>query len=194
MSKEIDNPVAVLSDYIRGIKGIADEVLDPIEAIHNSGRAIPPSRRLSEGHMYMYTYNPATKTDLPYYDVLPLVIMLERKAKGFFGFNLHYLEPRLRSTVLNRLISQRAQQTEDFTRLRIDYEYLKDKPQYVPLVPCYKYYRFNRISSKVVEIEFEDWAKVSAMPIEVFRKSSKRRVFDESRKTIRKEKKRRGKN
>ena len=32
MSKEIDNPVAVLSDYIRGIKGIADEVLDPIEA------------------------------------------------------------------------------------------------------------------------------------------------------------------
>ena len=47
MSKEIDNPVAVLSDYIRGIKGIADDVLDPIEAIHNSG-IIPPSRRLSE--------------------------------------------------------------------------------------------------------------------------------------------------
>ena len=72
--------------------------------------------------------------------------------------------------------------------------YLKDKPQYISLVPCYKYYRFNRVSSKVVEIEFEDWSTVAALPIEVFRKSSKRRVFDDSRRAIRKEKKRRGKN
>ncbi len=194
MSKDIDNPVALLSDYIRGIKGESKDLLDPIQQIHSTGRDIPRSTRLSEGHLYLFTYNPVTKRKLPYYDTLPLVLMLERKNDGFFGVNLHYLDPRLRSVMLNRLIDSRLQKTEDFARIRVDYEYLKDKPQYVPLVPCYKYYRFNRISSKVVEIEFEDWSTIAAMPIEIFRKTSKRRVFADSRRIIREEKKRRGKN
>ena len=194
MSKEVENPVALLSDYIRGIKGEVEYILDPIEQIHSGARDIPKSTRLSEGHLYLFTYNPVTKRDLPYYDSLPLVLMLERKDKGFFGVNLHYLEPKRRSAVLNTLISSRLQQTDDFARVRVDYEYLKDKPQYISLVPCYKYYRFNRVSSKVVEIDFKDWSTVAALPIEVFRKSSKRRVFDDSRRAIRKEKKRRGKN
>tara|TARA_R110001592_G_scaffold70567_2_gene216144 strand:+ start:105 stop:689 length:585 start_codon:yes stop_codon:yes gene_type:complete len=194
MSKDIDDPVALLSDYIRGIKGEAEKVLDPIEKIHSTGRDIPHSTRLSVGHLYLFTYNPATKRKLPYYDTLPLMLMLERKNDGFFGMNLHYLDPRLRTSILNRLVSSRLQENDEFARLRIDYDYLKDKPQYIPLVPCYKYYRFNRVSSKVVEIEFEDWSTVAAMPIEIFRKSSKRRVFADSRKMIREEKKRRGKN
>ena len=194
MSKDIDNPVALLSDYIRGIKGESKDLLDPIQQIHSTGRDIPRSIRLSEGHLYLFTYNPVTKRKLPYYDTLPLVLMLERKKDGFFGVNLHYLDPRLRSAMLNRLIDSRLQKTEDFARIRVDYEYLKDKPQYLPLVPCYKYYRFNRISSKVVEIEFEDWSTIAAMPIEIFRKTSKRRVFADSRRIIREEKKRRGKN
>ena len=42
MSKEVENPVALLSDYIRGIKGEVEDILDPIEQIHNKTQCRPP--------------------------------------------------------------------------------------------------------------------------------------------------------
>ena len=49
------------------------------------------ARTLTVGKMYMFSYDPKTKADLPYYDTVPLVIITEPMPNGFSGINLHYL-------------------------------------------------------------------------------------------------------
>ena len=55
------------------------------------------------GRMYFYFYDPKTKDMLPYYDRFPLVIPIERYSDGFLGLNLHYISPRQRFFLLDKL-------------------------------------------------------------------------------------------
>ena len=55
------------------------------------------------GRMYFYFYNPKWKDSLPYYDRFPLVIPIERYQDGFLGLNLHYIHPKQRIILLDKL-------------------------------------------------------------------------------------------
>ena len=55
------------------------------------------------GRMYFYFYDPKTKDMLPYYDRFPLVIPIERYSDGFLGLNLHYISPKQRVILLDKL-------------------------------------------------------------------------------------------
>ena len=56
------------------------------------------------GKMYFYFYDPKTKERLPYYDRFPLVIPIEEYKDGFLGLNLHYIHPKSRINLLDKLI------------------------------------------------------------------------------------------
>ena len=62
------------------------------------------ARQLEVGKMYMFTYDPKWKADLPYYDTVPLVIITEPFPGGFSGINLHYLPPMVRARLLDKLL------------------------------------------------------------------------------------------
>ena len=53
--------------------------------------------KMAGGGMFMYYYDPKWKDKLPYYDQFPLTIMVEKAPGGFYGLNLHYLNPILRA-------------------------------------------------------------------------------------------------
>ncbi|MEK9888327.1 MAG: hypothetical protein VW735_06270, partial [Gammaproteobacteria bacterium] len=55
------------------------------------------------GRMYMFQYDPKGKDTLPYYDVFPLIFVLEKYSDGFLGMNLHYLPPVFRARLMDRL-------------------------------------------------------------------------------------------
>ena len=55
------------------------------------------------GHMYFYFYDPKTKDSMPYYDRFPLVIPIEQYKDGFLGLNLHYIHPKHRIILLDKL-------------------------------------------------------------------------------------------
>ena len=55
------------------------------------------------GKMYFYFYDPKTKDSMPYYDRFPLVIPIERYNDGFLGLNLHYIHPKQRILLLDKL-------------------------------------------------------------------------------------------
>ena len=55
------------------------------------------------GKMYFYFYNPKLKDSLPYYDKFPLTIPMEQYQNGFLGLNLHYIHPKQRITLLDKL-------------------------------------------------------------------------------------------
>ena len=49
------------------------------------------------GRMFMYFYDPKHKKTLPYYDRFPLIFMVEKAERGFYGLNLHYLPHKQRA-------------------------------------------------------------------------------------------------
>ena len=59
--------------------------------------------RMSLGRMYFFVYNPKHKATLPYYDMFPLVLPVERYSNGFLGINFHYLAPKDRAFLLDEI-------------------------------------------------------------------------------------------
>ena len=55
------------------------------------------------GGMYFYVYDPKTKNEMAFYDKFPLVIPVEKYSDGFLGLNLHYIHPRSRLALLDKL-------------------------------------------------------------------------------------------
>ena len=55
------------------------------------------------GGLYFFFYNPKLRDDLPYYDIFPLVIPIEKYHDGFLGLNLHYLPIRYRQLLIQKL-------------------------------------------------------------------------------------------
>ena len=76
--------------------------------------------RFQVGGMYYFYYDPKTKDDLPYYDRFPLVIPIENYKDGFLGLNLHYIHPRQRIILLDKLSETSSNKTfDERTKLKI---------------------------------------------------------------------------
>src|SRR6056300_1160522 len=72
------------------------------------------------GKMYFYFYDPKTKERMKYYDNFPLVIPVEEYKDGFLGLNLHYIHPKSRINLLDKL-SDTANNSryDESTKLRL---------------------------------------------------------------------------
>jgi hypothetical protein len=135
------------------------------------------------GRMYFYFYDPKTKDMLPYYDRFPLVIPIELYPNGFLGLNLHYISPKQRIILLDKL-SEFANNNDydETTKLRLTYEMLKNATRIFEKTPCVKKYLWKHIESRFVEITADEWDIAAMLPYEWFYGSTKERVWTESRK------------
>jgi hypothetical protein len=67
---------------------------------------------LKPGYFYMFTYESKLYNEirkngnrkLAYYDEYPLILVLKVGREGFLGFNFHYLHPKIRLRVMDKLI------------------------------------------------------------------------------------------
>ena len=93
------------------------------------------------GRMYFYFYDPKTKDKLPYYDRFPLVLPIEQYNDGFLGLNLHYIHPKQRIILLDKL-SEYANNTkfDKTTKLRLSYDLLSRASKTNEVNPCIKRY------------------------------------------------------
>ena len=135
------------------------------------------------GKMYFYFYDPKTKDSMPYYDRFPLVIPIERYPDGFLGLNLHYIHPKHRIILLDKL-SETATNSrfDEKTRLRVNYEYLISSSRAFEAMPCIKRYLFSHIQSRFLEISANEWDIAALLPMETFAKASASKVHADSRK------------
>ena len=135
------------------------------------------------GKMYFYFYDPKTKDMLPYYDRFPLVIPIERYSDGFLGLNLHYIHPKQRIILLDTLSSVATDNRfDENTKLKINYQYLKNASRAFEATPCIKRYLSNHIQSRFVQIHANEWDIAALLPVERFEKASTSRVWSDSRK------------
>ena len=135
------------------------------------------------GRMYFYFYDPKTKDTMPYYDRFPLVIPIERYNDGFLGLNLHYIHPKNRMVLLDKLSDTISNDTYDEnTKLKINYRYLAAASRVFESTPCIKRYLFTQIESRFLEITADEWDIAALLPVESFVGASTSKVYADSRK------------
>lgn len=133
------------------------------------------------GHMYIFSYDPKTKDDLPYYDRLPLIFPFRIVGSSMYGINMHYLPPVYRAQLMDALYSTVSDtKYDENTRLRITYDILTKASRYRFFKPCVKQYLNSHIRSRLVKIQPTEWDMALFLPLERFQKASKQRVFKES--------------
>ena len=133
------------------------------------------------GKMYFYFYDPKTKDTMPYYDRFPLVIPIESYNDGFLGLNLHYISPKYRMTLLDKLSVTASNNTYDErTKLRLNYRYLANASRVFEATPCIKRYLYGHIQSRFLEITADEWDIAALLPMESFVGASTSKVHAES--------------
>lgn len=131
--------------------------------------------QVEPGGMYLVHYDPKHKKTLPYYDIFPLIVPVERYDDGILGLNLHYLPPILRASLLDALMD---------SDLETSYKIMQSASRYKHFQPCIKRYLGNHFRGRFVKIEEEAWAVATFLPVEQFEKASKQKVWSDSRKKV----------
>ena len=135
------------------------------------------------GNMYFYFYDPKTKNSLPYYDRFPLVLPIEQYSDGFLGLNLHYIHPKQRIILLDKLSEYASNDRYDkTTKLRLSYAALSSAAKIFEAQPCIKRYLFNHVQSRFLEISADEWDIASLLPMESFVGATTGKVYADSRK------------
>ena len=103
------------------VKGTKLGFNDVVEGLQEAG---PKTRRV--GKMYMFRYLPKGRNKLPYYDTFPLIITITFNRKYITGLNLHYLPPKYRQILFNRLLDiTNNEKFDNTTRIKLTYDILK---------------------------------------------------------------------
>ena len=130
--------------------------------------------RANFGDLFAYYYDPKHRQTLPYYDSFPLVMVIKAEKETFLGLNFHYLPPKLRAILLDRVSAKIGDTIPKW-----------DKLVKIPQIePCVKRYRFDHIMRKVIPIKEDEQEIAIFLPLERFRKASKSKVWADSRKRI----------
>ena len=142
------------------------------------------------GKMYFFVYNPKHKMTLPYYDMFPLVLPVERYSDGFLGINFHYLAPKERAHLLDEIkIFVNDKSLSEKTRIMLTYDMLRGFTKFKRAKPCLKRYITMYMKTQFIPILPDEWGPAIFLPVENFKKMSKKAVWMESKKiysTIRK--------
>lgn len=148
-------------------------------------------RRQILGNMYYFYYDAEWKDVLPYWDAFPLVIPIELTEDGFLGLNFHYLSPRLRANLLDRLMELKDLEEERLDWRKIRYDQLRSYSRYKYFKPCLKRYKFNNLRSRMIQLNMEEWDMALMLDVEQFEGAPKREVWRESRQMVRNDTRRR---
>jgi hypothetical protein len=164
-------------DKLKGLKGEAKNRFsstNPDKFYRESPNKIAPTglkRTAGFGDLYCYHYDPKYKKTLPYYDAFPLIMLIGSDKDTFLGCNFHYLNPRFRAILLDKLNAKVGKGIPKW----------KSLSKIKEIAPTIKRYRFDHIDKKVIQIEEDEKEIAIFLPLERFRKSSKSSVWSDSK-------------
>lgn len=145
-----------------------------------------PQQVQRQGKMFMFVYDPKWRKKLPFYDRFPMIFILELRRDGFLGLNMHYLPPKLRARLFNRLtILLNNQNMNENTRLRLSYQVIKNATKFHDALPLVREYKAKYIRSRLLEVQPRDWEIALFLPAEQFRKRGKQSIWAITREEIR---------
>jgi hypothetical protein len=137
------------------------------------------------GNMYMFVYDAKHKDTLPFWDAFPLIFMVGPAENGFYGINLHYLQPLLRARLMDALYNiANNKRYDENTRLKINYQTLKAAGNISYFKPCFKHYLFSQVGTRFQYVEPKEWDIAAFLPTANFKKATQQQVWRETRNAI----------
>ena len=138
--------------------------------------------RMWLGKMYFFVYNPKHKATLPYYDMFPLVLPIERYSNGFLGINFHYLAPKDRAYLLDEIkVFVNDKTLSENARILLTYDMLRGFTKFKRAKPCLKRYLTTYMKTQFIPVLPDEWGPSIFLPVENFKKASKKMVWAESK-------------
>ena len=102
--------------------------------------------------------------------MFPMIMLLSAEKETFLGINFHYLRPKWRAILLDRVSAKIGGGLPKWSKLR----------NIRQIAPTIKRYRFDHIMRKVIPIEEDEQEIAIFLPTERFRKAGKSKVWSES--------------
>ena len=134
------------------------------------------------GKMYFYSYDPKWKNELPWYDTFPLVFPIEKYPDGFLGLNFHYLAPKHRAILMDQLkMFANNKSYDETTKLKLTYNMLKGFTKIKRARPTVHRYLSSKVKSKYVLVNADEWEVALFLPVERFKKATKKKVWAHSK-------------
>ena len=127
-------------------------------------------KRIQLGHLFCYYYYPLHHKTLPYYDMFPMIMLLKAEKETFLGINFHYLRPKWRAILLDRVHARIGAAIPKWNKIR----------QIRQLAPTIKRYRYDHIMKRINAIKEDEREIAIFLPTERFKKSSKQKVWSDS--------------
>ena len=137
------------------------------------------ARKLDTGKMYMFSYDPKWKATLPYYDRVPLVILVDILPTGFSGINLHYLAPMIRAELLEKLLPNERTLT-DKSLLKANWSFVRNFSRFPEVRNSVKKYLGVNITGQMIEVDPDNWKAAIHLPVQSFVGASDRVVYRET--------------
>jgi len=175
VGKEVKRSAKWFQDKIKGLKGTVKNRFSSTNAakFYRESEKINDAvfkRRVSLGDLFCYYYNPKYRKTLPYYDMFPMIMLLSAEKETFLGINFHYLRPKWRAILQDRVTAKIGGGLPKWSKLR----------QIRQVAPTIKRYRYDHIMRKVIPIEEDEQEIAIFLPTERFKKSGKTKVWSES--------------
>ncbi|AMQ65969.1 DNA end protector protein [Stenotrophomonas phage vB_SmaS-DLP_6] len=169
--------------FRKAAQGVPTTAVSPSRMLGMGGG--DPTRfenKIRIGHMYMFMYDPKTKASLPFYDRFPLIFPIGPAPGGFYGLNMHYLHPRFRAILMDRLTDDflNNDRMDESTRMRASYKLLSSASKYRYFEPCMKHYLNTHVKSRFIYIAPKEWNMALFLPTERFEKANKQAVWKDS--------------
>ena len=120
------------------------------------------------GSMFFFQYNAKHDKEypiLPYWDRFPLIFPFAPAKGGFYGINLHYLNPERRSKLMQALIKVQGSggnMDENF-QLKLNYNIIS---KFKPAKRCVKRYLTGHATGGFYKISSEDWPYAVGLPLQ----------------------------
>ena len=138
------------------------------------------------GFMYLFSYMPRDKSELPYYDLFPLVMPFRRVEDGFYGINFHYLPHVIRLNILKEFERYAINKNvSEKTRVRLNYRLIESSRVFRFVNPAIRRYNNQQLRTRLLTIPFKDWNVASQLPVQRFRKATMETAIRDSIKKFR---------
>ena len=190
---EVKRSARWFQDKIKGLKGTLRNQWSQTNApkfYREAETKVNPrvlKMRANLGDLYAYYYDPKHKHTmrksrkdgklypvLPFYDTFPLIMLIGFEQETFLGLNFHYLHPKLRAILLDRVTAKIGTGIIKWNKIA----------KIRQVAPCVKRYRYDHIVRKVIPIEEKEQELAIFLPLERFKKASKSKVWADSQKRI----------
>lgn len=153
-----------------------DNLLKLIEQESTDVKTISQPSKLRLGYMYLHVYDPKLKDQLPFYDVLPVFVLLARKSDRILGLNLHYLPYSFRVAAAKYLMQSIK------NKKRIDYQDIKaafkaSKAPIGMLQLCIRTYLYSHIRSNIKEFNPTNYEMVIKEVMPRFEKKTEENIY-----------------